>query len=64
MAIAWLIESTGIPTTSDTDIEKARTHVLYPYPEAVGIARIMEISSKPALSHEQHAVSLPLYFIL
>ena len=51
-------------TTLHPDTEKAQTHVLDPYLEAVGIARIMEISSEPALSREQKAASLPLYCIL
>ena len=46
MAIAWLIEkiSTGTPSTSDTDTEKRELMCSYPYLEAVGSARIMEIS--------------------
>lgn len=66
MAIAWLIEkiSTGTPTTSDTDTEKRELMCSYPYLEAVGSARIMEISPEPALSREQQAVSLPLYCTL
>ena len=65
MAVAWLIEVLqAYPTTFHTDTGKARTHALYPYLEAVGSARIMEISLEPALSREQKAVSLPLYCIL
>ena len=44
---------TGYPTTSYNQIRKKRELKLNPYLEAVGIARIMEISSKPTLSREQ-----------
>ena len=44
---------TGYPTTSYNQIRKKRELKLNPYLEAVGIARIMEISLEPTLSREQ-----------
>ena len=65
MAVAWLTEN-GYRHSLRPFIltQKKRELVLNPYLEAVGSARIMEISPKPALSREQKAVSLPLYCIL